>query len=96
MTQASGRQRELQRTAGPRPRCFLNAALLFSLLTGFCLPAAGSATTCSELPDLGVNKLQGAVYGPSGIPAPLIVVQVSREGESVAETKRNSIERARA
>ena len=86
MTRASGQKRELRRTAGPRLRCFLKAALLLAL-TGFCLPTAAYATTCSALPELGVNKLQGAVYGPSGVSVPLILVQLSQEGKSIAETK---------
>jgi hypothetical protein len=34
-----------------------------------------------------VNKLQGEVYGPSGIPLPQILILVSKDGKFVSKTK---------
>jgi len=72
--------------AGPRLRCFLRTALLLLLATGFCSATAAYAA-CPALPEFGVNKIRGAVYGPSGFAVPQIMVQVSREGKLVAQTK---------
>lgn len=72
--------------AGIRLRCFLKIALLLALVAGFCRATAAYAV-CPALPELGVNKLQGAVYGPSGITMPQIHVLLSREGKPVAQTK---------
>ena len=72
--------------AGPRLRCFLKAALLLALVTGFCRATPANGTTCPAPEELGVNKLQGAVYGPSGISLAQIHILLSREGKLVAQT----------
>jgi hypothetical protein len=70
-----------------RLRCFFKIALLLALVTGFCRATAAYAAACSVPPELGVNKLQGTVYGPSGITVPQILVLLSRDGKSVSQTK---------
>ena len=84
------RRSGVARAAGLWLRCFLRAALLLALVTGFCRSTAALATTCPAPEELGVNKLQGAVYGPSGISLPQIHVQLSREGKFVAKTQTDS------
>jgi hypothetical protein len=68
-------------------RCFLKAALLLALIIGFFCPIAASAANCPAPEEMGLKKLQGTVYGPSGILLPLIVVQLSRDGKFVAKTE---------
>ena len=83
----AARGSEVTRSAGLWLRCFLRAALLLSLVTGFCRATAAFAATCPVPQEFGMKKLQGTVYGPSGISLPQILVQLSREGKFVAKTK---------
>ena len=78
------------RAAGLWLRCFLRAALLLALVTGFCRATAAFAATCPEPQEFGMKKLQGTVYGPSGISLPQIHVLLSREGKFVAQTQTDS------
>ena len=75
------------RTAGPRLRCFLTATMLISVLIGSGGAAKGHAATCPALPEMSLSRLQGTVYGPSGIPVPQVVVQVLRDGKQVAQAQ---------
>jgi hypothetical protein len=74
-------------TEGHRLYCFLKASLLLALVSGFSRATAAYATTCPAPQELGVGKLQGTVYGPSGVPVPQILVRLSREGKFVAQTQ---------
>ncbi len=68
-------------------RCFLKAALVVALVTSFFCPTAANAANCPAPEELGLKKLQGTVYGPSGIALPQIVVRLSREGKFIAKTE---------
>jgi hypothetical protein len=65
----------------------LNAAFLLAVMSGLGTATAGYAATCAALPELGVKKVQGEVYGPSGVAVPQIVVRVSRDGKFIGEAK---------
>jgi hypothetical protein len=65
----------------------LKAAFLLALVTGFFCPMAANAANCPAPEDLGLKKLQGVVYGPSGIALPQILIRLSREGKFVAQTE---------
>ena len=71
-------------------RCFLNAALLLALVTGNCRATEAYAASCPAPEELGLKKLQGIVYGPSGISVPQILIRLSHEGKFVAQTKTDS------
>ena len=73
--------------AGPRLRCFLSAPLLLSLVLGFFHATVAYAATCPVPPELCVKKIEGRVYGPSGIKLSQILVRLSRDGKLVAQTK---------
>jgi len=85
MTSASGQKRYFQRTAGLRLRCFLKVALLLALVPGVCSASVSYAATCQTPEGLGVNRIRGAVYGPSGVSLAKIPVQLSQDGSLVGK-----------
>jgi hypothetical protein len=87
MTRTSSSIAGIQDQRGLWLRCFLKATLLLALVTGFCFPTAAHAANCPAQEELGLKKLQGIVYGPSGIALPQIVIRLSREGKFVAQTE---------
>jgi Carboxypeptidase regulatory-like domain len=74
--------------AGLRLRCFLSSAFVL-LALAWCDARAGYAqgSPCPALPEMSVSRLQGTVYGPSGVPVPQIQVKVLRDGIFVAQTQ---------
>jgi hypothetical protein len=74
------------RTAGPRLRCFLSEALVLVLVIGAGGARAGYAANCPAVPDMSLSRLQGTVYGPSGVAVPQITIQALQDGVVMATT----------
>ena len=72
--------------AGRRRRSFLSAELLFLLLIFGAGATRATAATCAALSDLSLSRMQGTVYGPSGVTVPQILVQVMQDGAQVGQT----------
>jgi hypothetical protein len=76
------------RLAGPRLRCFLSAELMLLLVIGSSGAAvAHAAATCPAPSDLHLARLQGTVYGPSGVPLSQIQVRVEQAGKLVVQAQ---------
>ncbi|KAA6464758.1 carboxypeptidase regulatory-like domain-containing protein [Acidobacteria bacterium AB60] len=75
------------RWAGPRLRCFLTAGLLGWLALASGLAKSYAAASCAPIPEMSIGRLQGTVYGPSGVPLPQIVVKVMRDGIPVNQAQ---------
>lgn len=73
--------------AGHWLRYFLDAVMLLSLLAGLSSTRAAHAVECPSPPDMSLPRLQGTVYGPSGVPVPQIMIRVEREGKVVAQSQ---------
>ena len=67
-------------------RCVLNAALLVVLAVGGVARAHGAAT-CPAPADMSLPRLQGTVYGPSGVPVPQIQVRAEQNGKIVGQAQ---------
>jgi hypothetical protein len=65
----------------------LTAALLLFLVPGSSGATTEAATTCPSPPEMNLSRIQGMVYGPSGIPIPKILVQALQNGKIVAQTQ---------
>lgn len=79
---------ESVKTVGPRLRCFLNAPMLLALVIGSSgTTRSFAAAPCPVMPDMSLARLQGTVYGPSGVPLPLVVVRVMQNGKQVDQTQ---------
>ena len=77
---------ESGRTAGPRLRCFLNTPMLLLLVMGSSgATAVYAAAPCPVLPDMSLARMQGTVYGPSGVAVPQVLVRVTQDGRQVAQ-----------
>jgi len=77
----------VERSAGPRLRCFLTAALLLFLVKGSSGATTEAAMPCASPPEMNLSRVQGTVYGPSGVPLPKILVQAVQNGKIVAQTQ---------
>jgi hypothetical protein len=75
------------RLAGPGLRFSLNAELLLLLVIGSNGVAVAHAVTCPAPSDLKLARLQGTVYGPSGVALPQIQVVVAQAGRVVAQAQ---------
>ena len=75
------------RGAGPWLRCFLTSALALGLAMGSGATRAYGATACPVIPEMTMSKVQGTVYGPSGIPLSGIVVQLIRDGSPMGQVQ---------
>lgn len=73
--------------AGLRLRCFLNAALQLFLVIGLSGAMTAFAMDCNSKWDMKLSRVQGTVYGPSGLTVPEIRVWVERTGKIVAKTQ---------
>jgi hypothetical protein len=75
------------RSAGPWLRCFLTPALalVLAMAWGGAAKAYGAAAACPVIPEMTMSKVQGTVYGPSGIPLSQIVVQLIRDGSPMGQ-----------
>ena len=82
----SALRNDLDSGAGPRLRSFLNKALVLVLVIGASRARAGYAATCPAVPELSLSRLQGTVYGPSGVALPQMVIQVLQDGTVMATT----------
>ena len=65
-------------------RRFLKAALLIPAVIG---AATACASTCPPLADMNLPRLQGSVYGPSGVPVPQIQIQAELDGKVVGKAQ---------
>jgi hypothetical protein len=45
------------------------------------------ATTCASPPEMNLSRIQGTVYGPSGVPISKIQVQAEQNGKIVSQTR---------
>ena len=87
MKSAFSSSASIQQQRGLWLRCFLKVALLFALVTGFWRATAAHAANCPAPEEMGLKKLQGIVYGPSGISLPQIDVGLLQDGKFVAKTQ---------
>lgn len=76
-----------ERAAGHWLRCFLETAMVLLLAMGSGGVKAANAATCAAPSDMSVPRLQGTVYGPSGVAVPQILVRVERDGKAIAQTQ---------
>ena len=76
-----------EKAAGPRLRYFLNAELLLFLVIGSSGATRAFAVACPAPSDLKLARLQGTVYGPSGVALPQIQVVVAQAGRVVAQAQ---------
>jgi hypothetical protein len=77
----------LERPAGPRLRCFLAAALLIVLVKGSSGATTDHAMTCASPPAMNLSRIQGTVYGPSGVAISKILVQAVQNGKIAVQTQ---------
>jgi len=76
-----------EKAAGPRLRYFLNAELLLFLVIGSSGATRAFAVACPAPSDLHLARLQGTVYGPSGVAVSQVVVKVEQEGKVISQAQ---------
>jgi Carboxypeptidase regulatory-like domain len=86
MKNAAGCRLDSGTMAWSRIRCFLEAGSLLLVLIAAGGVGTGRAATCPAVPELSLSRLQGTVFGPSGVPVPQIVIQALQDGAVMATT----------
>ena len=87
MTWGWGNASNPEREAGHWLRYFLGAITVIWLLAIPGSARMADAMECPAPPDMSLSRLQGTVYGPSGVPVPQILIRVEREGKVLGQSQ---------